>query len=63
MANMKHCRFRNTLQDLKDCYDAAHEYDDGALSKEETTAFLHLIKLCKRIVDDYGDEPDSGVRS
>jgi hypothetical protein len=51
---MSYCRFQNTLGDLQDCEEAL---DDGAeLSKEEEQAKAELIKLCKRIVSDYGDE-------
>jgi len=51
MANMGYCRFRNTLQDLRDCYD--HMGDK--LSYEEEQAFKLLVKECKDIWDDYGD--------
>lgn len=51
MSNMSYCRFSNTLSDLKDCYD---NMDDEDISKEEKEARKKLIKLCERIVDDYG---------
>jgi hypothetical protein len=48
MANMSYCRFHNTLEDLKDCYD---NLDDNDLSEEEARARTRLIKLCKQIVE------------
>ena len=56
MANMKYCRFHNTLMDLQDCYAAAHEYDDGTLSDAERTAFETLVKLCRNFANDYADD-------
>lgn len=50
MSNMSHCRFHNTLGDLRDCED--HISDDD-LSAAEHKARLALIRLCMRIVDDY----------
>lgn len=53
MGNMSYCRFQNTLNDLRDCYDA---WGDEVESTEETVAKRLLLKLCKQIVDDYCDE-------
>ena len=50
MSNMSYCRFRNTLGDLKDCYD---NMEDAPESAEEKQARLRLVKLCKQIADDY----------
>ncbi len=47
MANMSYCRFRNTLNDLKDC---EHNFDN-INSIEELIAAKHLLKTCQRIVD------------
>lgn len=52
MANMSHCRFRNTLQDLRDCYDNM----DEELSPEEAKAQNALLLLCARIASDYEHE-------
>lgn len=54
MSNMSYCRFENTLQDLRDCYDNWDEERD--LSPEEEKARERMLKLCKRIWEDYGDE-------
>jgi len=49
MSNMAYCRFQNTLNDLRDCYDAM---DDTDLSEEEAKARKRLVKVCQSIVDD-----------
>jgi hypothetical protein len=70
MANMSHCRFRNTLTDLHDCEEhmgdrvegeccTPPEEDDGyceceSLSKKEAQARLSLIRLCRDISDNFG---------
>lgn len=54
MGNMSYCRFQNTLEDLRDCYESWDS--EKELSQEETKARARLLKLCKDIVDDYGDE-------
>jgi hypothetical protein len=55
MANMSYCRFRNTLEDLRECYD---NMDDGDVSEEEQRARKRLIQLCREIVDNYGDDDE-----
>jgi hypothetical protein len=52
MGNMSYCRFQNTLNDLRDCYD--NLFDDD-LSEEEERARKRLIKLCQDIVRDGED--------
>ena len=54
MANMSYCRFQNTYYDLRDCY----ENMDDELSEDETKYRKRLLELCKRIVDNYGDEDE-----
>jgi len=54
MANMSYCRFQNTYSDLYDCY----EHMDDELSEDETKYRKYIIELCKRIVDNYGDEDE-----
>lgn len=60
MSNMSYCRFRNTLGDLQDCYE---NWDDNELDPEnsdndsaEVRARAKLLKLCKDIVSDFGDD-------
>lgn len=60
MGNMSYCRFENTLKDLRDCYN--HMGDDD-LSETEETARLQMIRLCKEIVEDFGDEVEEVVTS
>ncbi len=63
MSNMGYCRFRNTLPDLRDCYDhmadileADYDPDDPTDSvAKEVDAAKAIIRLAKRIVEDFGD--------
>ena len=50
MANMGYCRFRNTLDDLRDCQE---HMDDETLSNEEQRARYRLLQVAKRLVEDY----------
>ncbi len=45
---MGYCRFQNTVSDLDDCYE--HLSDE--LGEEESEARDHLVRLCKKIVED-----------
>jgi hypothetical protein len=54
MANMGYCRFRNTLSDLRDCYEA---WEDD-VSEEEAKARARLLEICQELVADFGDEDD-----
>ena len=56
MSNMGYCRFRNTLKDLRDCYENMEGFDE--LSKEEELARERLIKLCKKIADEFEVDED-----
>lgn len=53
MSNMSYCRFRNTLEDLRDCH--AH-MNDKSLSDEEYKARKQLIELCEEITTEQEDE-------
>lgn len=53
MANMSYCRFHNTFEDLRDCYD---HIDDDDLSDEENKARKRLVEICKKIAADFEDE-------
>jgi hypothetical protein len=53
MMNMAHCRFHNTLQALKECYERM----DDELSPEENRARVELLSLVRKIESDYPD-PD-----
>jgi hypothetical protein len=53
MSNMSYCRFENTLQDLRDCYES---WDEKLTSETEIKAKARLLKLCQDIVGDYGND-------
>lgn len=50
MSNMSYCRFKNTLNDLRDCQE---HFDDQDLSKEEHKARIRIYEICKDIVDNF----------
>lgn len=52
MSNMGYCRMRNTLGDLRDCYDNM----DTVVNDDEIKAREQLVTLCQRIANDYGHE-------
>jgi hypothetical protein len=47
---MSYCQFRNTLGDLRDCYE---DMDHEDISPEEEDARRRLVNLCLRIADDF----------
>jgi hypothetical protein len=53
MSNMSYCRYRNTLEDLIDCYD--HLFEDIS-SVEERVARNRLIITCANIVSNFDDQ-------
>lgn len=55
--NMDHCRFQNTLMDLRDC----QEHMDDDLSEEERDARAELIDVCWRIAKDYAVQLEDEV--
>lgn len=57
MSNMSYCRFENTYKDLQDCYEAMGDGIED-LSESESKYFDKMIKLCKEIVDDFGEPED-----
>lgn len=56
MGNMSYCRFRNTLADLQDCYDALNENGIDELSDEEKRAAIKLINICCDIKEEFEQE-------
>lgn len=58
MSNMSYCRFSNTLQDLRECYDSEGMYDPDLLSEEEQKAREKLINLCSSIAFDNQEYTD-----
>jgi len=60
MSNMSYCRFRNTLPDLRDCYEAMGDKSPDEMDNfDEQLARWHLVRLCQSIVADYGEEADA----
>jgi len=60
--NRANNRFRNTLRDLQDCYEAM---DDMDISPVEQTAHDQLIELCQQIATEFGfsSEQQSDISS
>ena len=64
MGNMSHCRFENTYKDLLDCQEALQGYGSLQEAFEEVNQYekryvKRLVELCKDIVDEFEEEPDS----
>ena len=55
MSNMSYCRFENTLEDLRDCWEHWDDLD-GDSSEDEIHAQAIMLKLCRRIVDNYEED-------
>ncbi len=53
MGNMGYCRFRNTVNDLQDCY---YHLSDEIEDDDELKARKTLIRICKDIVQDSEEE-------
>lgn len=54
MGNMHYCRMRNTLMDLRECYNSMQEEEE--LAAEEDQAKADIIELCATIVERFGKE-------
>jgi hypothetical protein len=56
--NMSYCRFENTLAALRECDEAMAESVNplGELSESERKAAKRLLKLCREMADNYGDD-------
>ena len=62
MPNMKHCRFENTLVDMRDCLDALEESElqgseivnenGNKYSESETRAMSEMLETMKDITDE-----------
>mgnify|MGYP003596457602 CR=1 FL=1 len=59
MPNMSYCRFRNTVEDLRDCYRNM-DLDEERADPEEVRARQRLIELCQVIAADYADDKQRG---
>ena len=56
MSNMSYCRFENTLEDLRDCF----EHWDDAESYTEQKARQRMLEICQQIVE-YCEDNDDAV--
>lgn len=53
MSNMPHCRFENTLNDLRDCYEALAYKEWDEISESEQKKAKSLILLCEKIAEEF----------
>lgn len=65
MANMSHCRFENTAEDIADCMDALDENNwdiehmmENAPSEYERRGMKKFVKLCKEVAENFNDDDD-----
>lgn len=60
MSNMSYCRFENTLQDLRDCYESLDNESIESYFKKyggsERKSFLDMLVLMRDFVNDFEDE-------
>lgn len=56
MSNMGYCRFRNTLEDMRDCAQWLAENKPTNLLSEEYRAYEKFVRLCQKIAADYGTD-------
>ena len=52
MPNMSYCRFRNTLDAMRDCFE---HMETPISDRAEAKARLSLVELCKTITEEYSD--------
>lgn len=53
--NMSYVRFQNTLEALKDCYNAMTDEPDEKLDADEEQAKKWLIETCQEIASEFSD--------
>ena len=66
MSNMSYCRFRNTEQDLQDCYDAVSDLmNDGdqrkelcLYSRDEYRALQRMVEIARDFITEAEDVLD-----
>lgn len=59
MTYHRHCRFEGTYNELLECYDHLQEEQlsiDFKIEGREEEYKNKLLRLCKKIVDNYGEE-------
>lgn len=55
MINMHHCRFKNTLDALRECCETLEYEEASDLSEAEQKALAKLLQLCKKMSHLYAD--------
>jgi hypothetical protein len=58
MTNMGYNRFRNTVADLRDCYEHIHDPLIAGSRDGEHAARIKLVELCERILEECGVPAD-----
>jgi hypothetical protein len=53
--NMSYCRFENTYNDLRDCYDWML-HPDSSLGQHEQEALPGLVELCRTIAEEFDED-------
>lgn len=56
--NMSHCRFENTVEDLRECYENINDVNET--NEYEMRARVQLLELCKLILEE-ADEMSEAV--
>ena len=49
MANMRYCRFENTVRDMRDCINAIEDRETDELSNYEVNALSEFLDLAREI--------------
>ena len=53
MSNMAHCRFQNTVNDLRDCQESLDDNEFDSLGSSEKKAAIRLVEICGQILDEH----------
>ena len=59
--NMSYCRWENTYNALRDCYDSMEDGDEDDMNDSEKDYRKDTLKLCKKMgemTEDYNDTED-----
>ncbi len=54
---MSYCRFENTVDGLRDCYENINEINKT--NEFEMRARVQLLELCKRILEEAEEMPEA----
>ena len=56
MPNMSYCRFRNTVQDLRDCNENWHDSKEDPLSPDKAVARDEMLQLIEDMYYEHCEE-------